>query len=295
MVPKTKISIGRAARREPSLSPTLHMCFLCVYSVRLPCLPPTVDHVCFCVSSQVEWLKSIGIEDIGYLLARHPHVLSASIPNLQAKHDFVTGVWGRKVVELEIFPQAFTYSLHYLRGRAGYLHLKGIAEKGGLHRLLRTPDKLFATKLAGGTIEEYQAFALAVKYGGGGAEDGGFGGVHYDPHAEKMRQPGGGGKAYDWGETSLDEMIEAFGGVPKLKPRGLTGMTHSELTAVEKFIAFNNERLERDRRLEEELNQTRRAVKAFLEDDGKELGEAEVTPVPSPDASSGDGDEGGPK
>ena len=97
------------------------------------------------------------------------------------------------------------------------------------------------------------------------------------------------------GETSLDEMIEAFGGVPKLKPRGLTGMTHSELTAVEKFIAFNNERLERDRRLEEELNQTRRAVKAFLEDDGKELGEAEVTPVPSPDASSGDGDEGGPK
>ena len=96
-------------------------------------------------------------------------------------------------------------------------------------------------KAAGGTIEEYQAFALAVKYGGGGAEDGGFGGVR-DPYAEKMRQPGG-GKAYDWGETSLDEMIGAFGGVPAQTARP-DWHDALELTAVEKFIAFNNERLE---------------------------------------------------
>ena len=222
---------------------------------------------------QVEWLREIGVEDVGYLLLRHPHVLSHSLANLQAKYDFVTKVWGRQTKEVEVFPQVLTYSLHYLRARAGYLHANGKAADGGLHRLLRTADRLFAQKLAGGEIAAYQAFARAVKLGGNESE--------YDAHEVQARAPGGGGGAFDWGETSLDAMVEQIG-TPTLMWRGVL---HPELTAVEKFMAFNNEMLARDAKLEAELDETRRTVADFLASERGALGEAEVLPSAPPAAA----------
>ena len=73
------------------------------------------------------------------MLVSHPLLLSFPLPVLQAKHAFLTepSMWGRPLSELERFPQALTYSLHYLRARAGFLKLHGNLDKGKLHRLLR--------------------------------------------------------------------------------------------------------------------------------------------------------------
>jgi hypothetical protein len=218
--------------------------------------------------AQVAWLKQIGIEDVGYLLVRHPNVLSHSLDNLQAKHAFVTQVWGRAAKEVEIFPQCLTYSLHYLRARAGFLQVHG-KDKMHLHRALRTPDQLFATKLAGGTTASYQAFAAAVKLGSGDEA--------FDAHARSMSKPGGGGGAFDWGETSLEGMLEELG-TPALRGRG---MLHAELTRVEKHMAFTTEQLARDRQLETDLLATRASVAHFLVAGPGGMAEAEVTPVDS--------------
>lgn len=129
------------------------------------------------------------------------------------------------------------------------------------------------------TVDEYQAFALAVKAGGGQEE--------YDAHgAYQARVPGGGGEAYDWGDsvggepTTLDSMVEQLG-TPRLAGRGLI---HSKLTAVEKHMAFSSEAIAKDKRLEDELVHVRNTVKTFLDDDA--LGEAEVTPVGTPEATT---------
>lgn len=139
-----------------------------------------------------------------------------------------------------------------------------------MHRLLRTADGLFARSLAGGTVEEYQAFAQAVKLGAGAAS--------YDAYAVDPRAPGGGGVACDWGDTSLEEMIEQIG-TPQLAPRRPLG---PEFTAVEKHIALNEAMLARDRELEAQLEHVRTTVKAFLDGAGSH-GEAEVTPIITPE------------
>ena len=200
------------------------------------------------------------------MMVRHPAVLNRTLANLQAKHAFLADVWGRSVDELAAFPQAYTYSLHYLRARAGFLKLND-REAVGLIRTLRTADYLFARKLAQSSVEQYQAFARAVKAGGGSES--------YDAHDVQARAPGGGGEAYDWGETSLESMIETVG-TPGLAPRDVL---HAELTAVEKHMAFNDEMLAKDRKLEEEILSVRRAVHAFLDGDGGAVGEIEVEEV----------------
>ena len=122
-----------------------------------------------------------------------------------------------------------------------------------------------AKKLAKSSVEEYQAFAAAVKQGGGERE--------YDAHDVSAREPGGGGVAHDWGETSLDAMIEQIG-APSLRSRGII---HPELTAVEKYMAFNDAQLAKDRQLEEDLVAARAAIQDFLRT--KPAGEAEVSPI----------------
>ena len=176
-------------------------------------------------------------------------------------------MWGRSLAEVEAFPQAIGYSLHFLRARAGFLQVHE-RDTHSLHRLLRTADRLFATKLAKSTVEQYQAFARAVKRGGGLEA--------YDAHDVLARAPGGGGTAYDWGETPLAEMIEQLGPDLALATRGVL---HAELSAVEKYMAFNNEMLAKDRKVEAELRATRRAIRDFLDDDAHHVGEADVSPV----------------
>ena len=98
------------------------------------------------LSVQLEWFRSVGVADVGAMMVRHPAVLNRTLANLQAKHAFLADVWGRSVDELAAFPQAYTYSLHYLRARAGFLKLND-REAVGLIRTLRTADYLFARKL----------------------------------------------------------------------------------------------------------------------------------------------------
>ena len=221
---------------------------------------------CPLLSLQIEWFRSLGVSDVGAMLARHPAVLNRTLANLQAKHDFLADVWGRSVDEIEAFPQVYTYSLHYLRARAGFLKLKD-REGVGLIRSLRTADYLFAKQCAQSSIEQYQAFARAVKAGGGSET--------YDAHDVEARAPGGGGEAYDWGDASLESMIETVG-TPRLAEREVL---HAELTAVEKHMAFNDEMLAKDRKLEAEILSVRRAVHAFLDGDGGSVEELEVEPV----------------
>lgn len=97
------------------------------------------------------------------MLYKHPRVLGSSLDLLREKHAFVVDEWGRKPEEIEIFPQVLTYSLDYLRARAGFLLANGKADQHHLHRILRTADHLFAKNLSGGrTAQEYQAFAAAI-------------------------------------------------------------------------------------------------------------------------------------
>ena len=110
------------------------------------------------IQSKVEWFRSVGIEDVTRLIMRHPRVLGCAVATLQEKHDFIVNVWKRDVQQIAGFPQALTYSFDFLRKRHGFLHAAGKADQGRLHRLLRTADQLFATKLAGRTVEEYQRF-----------------------------------------------------------------------------------------------------------------------------------------
>jgi hypothetical protein len=113
---------------------------------------------------QIEWLKSIGITDVASLLYKHPRILSYSPATLASKHHFLTDgdQWGLNIEEIEGFPQALTYSLTYLRSRVGFLKMSPGGKGGKPHRVLRTADYLFALKLCGRTVEEYQAFARAV-------------------------------------------------------------------------------------------------------------------------------------
>lgn len=98
------------------------------------------------------------------MLYKHPRLLGQSLDSLRRKHSFIVDEWGRPAKEVEIFPQCLTYSLDYLRARAGFLIANGKADQHHLHRILRTADYLFARKLAGGrTAVEYQAFARAIK------------------------------------------------------------------------------------------------------------------------------------
>lgn len=226
---------------------------------------------------KVEWLSTLGVDDVATLLVRHPALLSHSLANLQAKHSIVTKLWGKSAAEVARFPQALTYSAHFLRARAGFLKAKG-RDSVGLHRALRTADKLFATRLAQASVEEYQAFAAAVKHGGGQEE--------YDAHDVEARAPGGGGEPYDWGDTTLDAMIEAVG-APRLRERGVI---HPELTSVEKHIAFNNASLAKDRTLEDELVAMRKAIQAVVHDDNLPTGEAEVQPISEATAAASAGD-----
>ena len=191
---------------------------------------------------------------------------------LQAKHAFITSVWGRDVSEIVEFPQVLTYSLHFLRARAGFLHAKGVEGKS-LHRMLRYPDTLFAKQLAKSEVAEYQAFALAVKHGGGQEV--------YDAHGDyKARVPGGGGEAYDWGSMSLDEMIEKVGAATLLS----RGIFHPQLSSVDKYMASHTEMMAKDKVLEDEILHMRRTVQTFLNEETLE--EAEVTPVTPPSSES---------
>ena len=214
------------------------------------------------------------MDEPAVLIAKHPQVLSISPEMLQAKHAFITGVWGRDMSEISEFPQVLTYSLHYLRARAGFLRLKGVEGKD-LHRLLRYPDTLFAKQLAKSDVVEYQAFALAVRHGGGQEA--------YNAHDYKARVPGGGGEPHDWGSMPLDEMIEKIGPA-SLKSRGVF---HPELTSVDKHMASHTEMLAKDKQLEDELLHMRRTVQAFIAEES--LGEAEVTPVTPPTESGSEG------
>lgn len=113
---------------------------------------------------KVEWLKSIGVEDVALMLYKHPRILGLSLETLRQKYSFIVDEWGRPSKEVAIFPQCLTYSLDYLRARAGFLIANGKADQHHLHRILRTADYLFAKKLSGGrTAVEYQAFAHAIK------------------------------------------------------------------------------------------------------------------------------------
>ena len=51
---------------------------------------------------------------------RRPHYKRV-VDNLRSKHALVIELWGRPLSELEAFPQALTYSAHYVRARAGFL------------------------------------------------------------------------------------------------------------------------------------------------------------------------------
>jgi len=106
----------------------------------------------------VEWLRSLGMNHVGGVLERNPRLMGSALPTLQAKHAFIVDVWKRSVSEIEVFPQVLTYSLPYLRKRHGFLRAVGREDRGKLHRVLRTADYLFARKIAGRTVEEYQRF-----------------------------------------------------------------------------------------------------------------------------------------
>ena len=85
------------------------------------------------------------------------HLASTARPchHVPRLHACLLAQWGRSALELQAFPQTLTYSLHYLRARAGFLKLHGREAK--LHRTLRSAEHSFATKLAKSTVEEYQA------------------------------------------------------------------------------------------------------------------------------------------
>lgn len=117
------------------------------------------------IQPKVEWLRSVGFSDVGELLSRNPRLLSVSLDALQEKHAFLTSEWGQTLEQLARFPQAYTYSLSYLRTRHGYLKVAGREGRWHLHRALRTADYLFAKKLAGRDVLEYQAYARAVVNG----------------------------------------------------------------------------------------------------------------------------------
>ena len=89
----------------------------------------------------------MGFSDVGELLSRNPRLLSVSLDALQEKHAFLTSEWGQTLEQLARFPQAYTYSLSYLRTRHGYLKVAGREGRWHLHRALRTADYLFAKKL----------------------------------------------------------------------------------------------------------------------------------------------------
>ena len=107
---------------------------------------PLVSHVCGARSLvHSPWPlhdAAVCVEDVPSMLFRHPRVLGLSLEALRAKHAFITDEWGRTVKEIEIFPQALTYSLDFLRARAGFLLAHGRADAHHLHRILRTADYL---------------------------------------------------------------------------------------------------------------------------------------------------------
>ena len=116
--------------------------------------------------------------------SENPQLLSISTANLESKHAFITKTWGRDLAELEAFPQArhlprsphprsafscllrasltldtistrsrmmtsqaLTYSLHYLRARAGFLQARERQPAVKLMRALRLADSLFAKQV----------------------------------------------------------------------------------------------------------------------------------------------------
>jgi hypothetical protein len=170
------------------------------------------------------------------MIYKHPRILAVSVESLQAKHDFIVGQWGRSVEEIEIFPQSLTYSLTYLRTRAGFLTAAGHGSSHHLHRILRTADYLFAKKLAGGrAVEEYQAFARAMAEGssaGGGSE---------------------GGEAASFEQLASDTMAQ----VPDNRL--------AEVSAGDKHLAMRLGEMHRDQELSEAVESMRRAIDQFVQ------------------------------
>ena len=110
------------------------------------------------IQPKVAWLRSAGFQQVERVVSKNPQLLTRSVETLEAKLAYLTAVWGRSVEQVEVFPQALTYSLEHLHRRHSFLRACGKAEQHKLHRILRTADYLFAKKLAGRTVEEYQAF-----------------------------------------------------------------------------------------------------------------------------------------
>lgn len=179
------------------------------------------------IKPKVEWMRSVGMDDIGKALVRNPRMLGCALPALQAKHAFIVDVWKREVKELEVFPQALTYSLDYLRKRHGFLQAVGRESKGNLHRVLRTADLLFATKLAGRTVVEYQRFVAPIEE--------------------------------DDGDGAADATLALDAALP------LTAHASVEVTAIDKFLLQHAKEKQRDELKHQSIERTRAAVHDFFE------------------------------
>lgn len=186
--------------------------------------------------SQIDWLKSIGVGDAGAVVLKYPRVLAASAANLSAKYHFLTEEWGRSAADIEAFPQALTYSLTFLRSRAGFLAASGKADAHNLHRICRYADSLFAKQLAKRPVEEYQAFARAISLIEGGMRPG-------DP------------------PRSLAELAEEATGL-------IPSQLREEVVAADKFWARNLEQVARDDALQARVTAARSRVAAALQGEG---------------------------
>jgi mTERF domain-containing protein len=72
--------------------------------------------------------------------------------------DLLLGALGRSIDEIERFPRIFNYSIETLSLRHDFLTEAGKTGRHGLTRTYRSSPYTFATKLAGRSIHEWEAF-----------------------------------------------------------------------------------------------------------------------------------------
>jgi len=109
-------------------------------------------------TGQVEWLTSAGFADVGAMVAREPRLLGMAVEgNLEPKLQYLLTDMGRKVEEVEDWPQVLSYSLEHLRRRHAFLDAHGVAAKHTLGRMYRTSLHSLCTKLAKQPLQELGA------------------------------------------------------------------------------------------------------------------------------------------
>eukprot|EP00962_Isochrysis_galbana_P017374 scaffold4999_cov101-Isochrysis_galbana.AAC.1 len=110
-------------------------------------------------SRQIEWFRERGFADVPGLITNNPSLLSMPIEaRLLPTLDLLLGPLGRSIGEIERFPRIFNYSIEMLSLRHDFLAEAGKTRRHGLTRTYRASPYTFATKLAGRSTHEWEAF-----------------------------------------------------------------------------------------------------------------------------------------